>query len=38
MGSLCVTDSEPRHWTADQVKTLEDLAHSVVAEIELRAR
>ena len=38
MGSLCVTDSEPRHWTSDQVQTLEDLAHSVVSEIELRAR
>ncbi len=37
MGSLCVTDREPRHWTSDQVRTLEDLAQSVVTEIELRA-
>jgi len=37
MGSLCVTDRQPRHWMTDQVRTLEDLAHSVVTEMELRA-
>jgi hypothetical protein len=30
MGSLCVTDSEPRQWTSEQLRTLEDLARSVV--------
>lgn len=37
LGTLCVLDDRPRHWTADQVRTLEDLASSVVTEIEVRA-
>jgi hypothetical protein len=38
VGSLCAIDTRPRHWTADQVEILEDLAGSVVSEIELRTR
>ena len=38
LGTLCVLDSEPRDWTADQVKTLTDLAGAVASEIELRAK
>src|SRR4051812_25953095 len=35
LGTLCVIDSKPRHWTADQVQILRDLAASVVTEIRL---
>jgi GAF domain-containing protein len=33
LGTLCVIDSQPRHWTTDQVQLLSDLAASVVTEI-----
>jgi GAF domain-containing protein len=36
LGSLCVIDSRPRHWTPDQVDLLRDIAASVVTEISLR--
>jgi GAF domain-containing protein len=35
LGTLCVTDSQPRHWTTHQVQLLADLAASVVTEITL---
>ena len=35
LGTLCVIDSRPRHWTTHQVQLLEDLAASVVTEITL---
>jgi GAF domain-containing protein len=35
LGTLCVIDSRPRHWTTHQVQLLGDLAASVVTEIEL---
>ena len=35
LGTLCVIDSRPRHWTTHQVQLLEDLATSVVTEIAL---
>ena len=35
LGTLCVIDSQPRHWTTHQVQLLSDLAASVVTEIEL---
>jgi GAF domain-containing protein len=38
IGSLCVIDHRPRHWTGDQVALLEDLAASVVSEVRLRGR
>jgi hypothetical protein len=38
LGSLCVIDSKPRHWTPDQVDLLKDIAASVVTEISLAAR
>ncbi len=36
LGSFCVIDSKPRHWTDEEEKLLRDLGDSVVAEIELR--
>ena len=33
LGTLCVIDSRPRHWTTDQVQLLSDLAASVITEI-----
>ena len=33
LGTLCVIDHRPRHWTTDQVQLLSDLAASVVTEI-----
>jgi len=36
LGTLCVGDREPRTWTSDQVRVLEDLAASVMTEIALR--
>jgi GAF domain-containing protein len=33
LGTLCVIDSRPRHWTTDQIQLLSDLAASVVTEI-----
>jgi GAF domain-containing protein len=35
LGTLCVIDSQPRHWTTHQVQLLGDLAASVVTEISL---
>jgi GAF domain-containing protein len=35
LGTLCVIDSRPRHWTSHQVQLLSDLAASVVTEISL---
>jgi hypothetical protein len=35
LGTLCVIDSQPRHWTSHQVQLLRDLAASVVNEIAL---
>ena len=37
LGSLCVIDSVPRHWTRDQVEMLTGLAAAAASEIELRA-
>jgi len=38
LGMLCVTDSQPRQWSEDEVATLRELAAMVRTEIELRAR
>jgi GAF domain-containing protein len=35
LGTLCVIDSQPRHWTSHQIQLLRDLAASVVTEIAL---
>jgi GAF domain-containing protein len=35
LGTLCVIDSQPRHWTTHQIQLLSDLAASVVTEISL---
>jgi GAF domain-containing protein len=35
LGSLCVIDDKPRHWTPDQVQLLSDLAQAVQTEIRL---
>jgi GAF domain-containing protein len=35
LGTLCVIDSRPRHWTSHQIQLLRDLAASVVTEIAL---
>lgn len=35
LGALCVIDSQPRHWTTNQIQLLSDLAASVVTEITL---
>ena len=35
LGTLCVIDSRPRHWTSHQVQLLGDIAASVVTEISL---
>jgi signal transduction histidine kinase len=36
LGSFCVIDHVPRHWTEEEIAILKDLAGSVVSEIELR--
>jgi diguanylate cyclase (GGDEF)-like protein len=36
IGAFCVIDDKPRVWSADKLQLLEDLAASVVSEIELR--
>jgi PAS domain S-box-containing protein len=36
LGTLCVADFAPRHWTEPEQETLRDLGETVVAEIELR--
>ena len=35
LGTLCVIDSQPRHWTTHQVQLLSDIAASVTTEITL---
>ena len=35
LGTLCVIDSQPRHWTNRQIELLDDIAASVVTEISL---
>src|SRR3954449_7004974 len=35
LGTLCVIDGQPRHWSTHQVQLLSDLAASVVTEISL---
>jgi len=37
LGAFCVVDTIPRHWTDADVHILEDLAASVMTEVELRA-
>ncbi|QWV93277.1 GAF domain-containing protein [Geomonas oryzisoli] len=37
LGSFCVIDSKPRRWTSAQVAVIEDLAASVMTEIQLRS-
>ena len=37
LGSFCAIDSQPRHWTDEEIGILSDLAESVMTEIELRA-
>jgi len=36
LGSFCVIDNEPRHWSLEDIEVLKDLSKSVVAEIEMR--
>ncbi|MEO0597919.1 MAG: GAF domain-containing sensor histidine kinase [Chloroflexota bacterium] len=36
LGSLCVIDDIPRHWTNEQITIMKTLAASVMSEIELR--
>ena len=36
LGSFCAIDSVPRRWTEDEIAMLQDLAASVVTEIEMR--
>ena len=36
IGAVCAVDSKPRQWAASDVELLQDLAASVVAEMELR--
>lgn len=38
LGTLCVIDSQPRHWTSHQIELLADIAASVVTEISLAQR
>jgi GAF domain-containing protein len=38
LGTLCVIDSQPRHWTSHQIELLSDIAASVVTEISLAQR
>ena len=37
LGTFCAIDTEPHHWTDEEVGILADLAESVTTEIELRA-
>ena len=38
IGTLCVIDSQPRHWTSRQIEMLDAIAASVVTEITLAQR
>lgn len=35
LGSFCVIDTQPRSWTSDDIEVLEELAGSVMTEVEL---
>jgi signal transduction histidine kinase len=37
IGAFCAFDDRPRTWTADDLRTLEDLAAATMTEVELRA-
>lgn len=37
LGTLCVVEDEPRKWTDEEISVLEELATSVMTEIDLRA-
>ncbi len=37
LGSFCAIDSKPRDWTAQEIEIVQELAASVIVEIELRA-
>ncbi len=37
LGSFCVIDVVPRHWTSEEISILADLAAAVTTEIEMRA-
>jgi GAF domain-containing protein len=37
LGTLCVIDHEPRTWSRQQLRVLQDLATSALSEIELEA-
>jgi hypothetical protein len=37
VGTFCVIDTQPHHWTAEELDILDSLARSAMAEIELRA-
>lgn len=36
IATLCVVDSQPRHWTEEDVESMEDLAASIATEVALR--
>jgi GAF domain-containing protein len=36
LGTICVLDTKPRHWTEDEISVLEDLASAAMVEIGLR--
>jgi signal transduction histidine kinase len=36
LGSFCVIDTKPRHWTPEELEILDDLADAAMVEIELR--
>lgn len=36
LGSFCVTDSQPREWTEENIQVIRELATSVMTEIQLR--
>lgn len=36
LGSFCAIDTQPRHWTEDELDALRDLAQGAITEIELR--
>jgi GAF domain-containing protein len=38
LGTLCVIDTQPRVWSAEEMETLKDLAACVTREIDLRTR
>jgi hypothetical protein len=36
LGTLCVIDRKPRHWRADEMALLQEIANTVVAQVEAR--